>query len=229
MLYSRWCADGDVDVLFCAVTVVSGSRRLSPRHAEDTLRLPLVRPDPSATVSPVFVDSTGRRAHRLHRWRWIVVVPAAGYLVAVASSLFGEPSLPSALLLTDEPSQGSASHDNSGTSTADDLALAPETEREVQTSPEILSGPASDAAPDRMTPRGSDGEVSRSQPKASVPSMERGNSAKTHAANRGKAHRRPPWAGQPSAGAGRAKGDPPGRHVGHGQREVRPSAGPAAG
>jgi hypothetical protein len=203
------------------VAVVSESPRLKTRHVDHTLRLPLVRPpDPLATRSPVFVDTTGRRAHRLRRWGLVVAVPAAAYLVAVASSLLGGPSLPSALLLIDEPGHGSTSQDNSAPMTGSDRASAP------AVSPDVRTGsvtPPDDAASGRTASGQPDGEVSRSpsgQTGSSTSSGRSGNAA----ADRREARGRSMQAGQKSAGqpttgqatTGQRKGDSS-SHVGGGR------------
>ncbi|WP_329383147.1 hypothetical protein OG625_20835 [Streptomyces sp. NBC_01351] len=75
-----------------------------PGYADDdTLELPRVRvAAPSAAEaaepSPVFVDSSGRRQRRVRRLGWLLVVPAAAYVVLVLSSLFGGPTLRSPFL-----------------------------------------------------------------------------------------------------------------------------------
>lgn len=81
--------------------------RPQPGYADDdTLELPRIRAaSPSgagaagaAEPSPVFVDSSGRRQRRVRRLGWLLVVPAAGYVVLVLSSLFGGPTLESPFL-----------------------------------------------------------------------------------------------------------------------------------
>ncbi|UYM03607.1 hypothetical protein [Solicola gregarius] len=65
----------------------------------DTGDSPTVAERPRPVVTrPVFVDATGRRAHRARRWGIALVTPAAAYLVAVAISLMGGSSLNSAIL-----------------------------------------------------------------------------------------------------------------------------------
>lgn len=70
---------------------------------DDTLELPRIHvASPSAAEaaepSPVFVDSSGRRQRRVRRLGWLLVVPAAAYVVLVVSSLFGGPTLRSPFL-----------------------------------------------------------------------------------------------------------------------------------
>ncbi|MGR4881353.1 hypothetical protein ACIPUC_18375 [Streptomyces sp. LARHCF249] len=78
--------------------------RPQPGYADDdTLELPRVRAASPSTAgaaepSPVFVDSSGRRQRRVRRLGWLLVVPAAGYVVLVLSSLFGGPTLKSPFL-----------------------------------------------------------------------------------------------------------------------------------
>lgn len=47
---------------------------------------------------PVFVDPSGRRRSRARRFGWLLVVPAAAYLVLLVTALLGEPALPRASL-----------------------------------------------------------------------------------------------------------------------------------
>ncbi|MFB6614429.1 hypothetical protein ACIGFK_11385 [Streptomyces sp. NPDC085524] len=77
--------------------------RPQPGYADDdTLELPRITVgSPSAAEaepSPVFVDSSGRRQRRVRRLGWLLVVPAAAYVVLVLSSLFGGPTLRSPFL-----------------------------------------------------------------------------------------------------------------------------------
>lgn len=70
---------------------------------DDTLELPRITvSSPNAAEppepSPVFVDSSGRRQRRVRRLGWLLVVPAAAYVVLVLSSLFGGPTLRSPFL-----------------------------------------------------------------------------------------------------------------------------------
>ncbi|WP_395295521.1 hypothetical protein ACF9IK_19840 [Kitasatospora hibisci] len=44
-------------------------------------------------AAPVFVDSSGRRQRRVRRLGLLLAVPAAGYLVLVASTMLGGPSV----------------------------------------------------------------------------------------------------------------------------------------
>jgi hypothetical protein len=199
------------------------------RHTGDTLPLPRVQlelPDPSATGRAVFVDATGRRAHRLLRWGLVVGASAAAYLVAVASSLLGGPSLPSALLLVERPGQASTSPDTAP-GREGDLASAPAVTPEVTRREDTT-----DATPVRMSSRRSDGNESRSQ--AGQPGQKtRGKSGDTPAADRRTEKGQPTQPGQSNAGqkntsqgnAGqRKKGDPPG-HVRNGRGE-RAAAAP---
>ncbi|MFB7464121.1 hypothetical protein ACFCZ1_11585 [Streptomyces sp. NPDC056224] len=67
---------------------------------DDTMPLPRicdVATDAPAP-SPVFVDSSGRRQRRVRRLGWLLVVPAAAYIVLLISSLFGGPTLQSPFL-----------------------------------------------------------------------------------------------------------------------------------
>lgn len=45
------------------------------------------------TAAPVFVDSSGRRQRRVRRLGLLLAVPAAGYLVLLASTLLGGPTV----------------------------------------------------------------------------------------------------------------------------------------
>lgn len=204
---------------------------MKQRHAGDTLPMPRVQlelPDPSVTGRAVFVDATGRRAHRLHRWGLVVAVAAAAYLIAVASSLLGGPSLPSALLLVERPGQGSTSQDIvSGPE--DDLASSPAVAPEVS-----RRGDTTDAASGRTSSRRSDGKESRSQ--TGQPGQKaRDRSGDTPAADRRTESGRPTQPGQSNAGqmntgpekAGQGKkGNPPG-HADRGQpRSERVAAAP---
>lgn len=167
-------------VLSSAVRV-SESPRLKPPHVDDTLRLSPVRPvlpGPGATAPPVFVDATGRRAYRLRRWRWVVVVPAAAYLVAVASSLLGGPSLPSALLLVDRPGHGSTPQDHDAMRPEADLGSAPAASAELLAGSVVRGGETTDAASGGVASPHPHGKGSSGR------SMSRGNSSETPAADR---------------------------------------------
>jgi hypothetical protein len=48
----------------------------------------------SAAVGPVFVDPSGRRQRRVRRVGWLLVVPAAGYVAVLLSTVLGGPSSP---------------------------------------------------------------------------------------------------------------------------------------
>ncbi|MCX5013107.1 hypothetical protein OG765_19245 [Streptomyces sp. NBC_00555] len=78
--------------------------RPQPGYADDdTLELPRIHvASPSAAEAagprPVFVDSSGRRQRRVRRLGWLLVVPAAAYVVLVLSSLSGGPTLRSPFL-----------------------------------------------------------------------------------------------------------------------------------
>ncbi|MFD7257885.1 hypothetical protein [Streptomyces sp. NPDC059874] len=78
--------------------------RPQPGYADDdTLELPRITvASPSAAEaaepSPVFVDASGRRQRRVRRLGWLLVVPAAAYVVLVLSSLVGGPTLRSPFL-----------------------------------------------------------------------------------------------------------------------------------
>ncbi|MEV7519403.1 hypothetical protein [Streptomyces sp. NPDC091371] len=78
--------------------------RPQPGYADDdTLELPRITaaspsPAEAAEPSPVFVDTSGRRQRRVRRLGWLLVVPAAAYVVLVLSSLFGGPTLRSPFL-----------------------------------------------------------------------------------------------------------------------------------
>ena len=238
---SHWRCRADSLVRYCrrAVAVVSGSPRMKPRHVDDTLPLPPVRPvqpvlpGPAARRSPVFVDSTGRRAHRLRRWAWVLAALAAAYLVAVASSLLGGPSLPSALLLIDRPSHGSTSQGNGAPVTGGGRASAPAAPPDVLTESVTRPGDSTDPANGRMASHRPGGEVPRSrsgQPESSL----HGRSGDTSAADRGVARGRPARAGnggvgQGSAGRGTAgqKEDQSFSHVGRGRlpdERLRPAS-----
>ncbi|WP_251072246.1 hypothetical protein [Streptomyces sp. ISL-43] len=75
---------------------------------DDTIPIPRIHghspsaPEPDsrawAAPSPVFVDSSGIRQRRVRRLGWLLVVPAAGYVVLLVSSLFGGPTLSSPFL-----------------------------------------------------------------------------------------------------------------------------------
>ncbi|HKE69461.1 MAG TPA: hypothetical protein VKB55_09420 [Nocardioidaceae bacterium] len=166
----------------------------------------------------MFVDATGRRAYRLRRWRWVVVVPATAYLVAVASSLLGGPSLPSALLLVDRPGQGATPHDRDALTPEGNLGSAPAVSAEELAGSVVRGGETTDSAP---------GGVAAPHPKAkksSGPATGKGKSGETPAAER------PGTRGQPSqrvrgnghkanpghGSAGQAKGHDP-DHVGNGR------------
>ncbi len=72
----------------------------NPDH--DTMELflgdagaPGTAPEPPA---PVFVDTSGRRQRRVRRWGYLLVVPAAAYVVLLISTLLGGPTLQSPFL-----------------------------------------------------------------------------------------------------------------------------------
>ncbi|GAA2744905.1 hypothetical protein [Kitasatospora cinereorecta] len=63
---------------------------------DDTAQLdPATRPDRTvaAPPAPVFVDASGRRQRRVRRAGRLLAVPAAGYLILLASNLLGGPAV----------------------------------------------------------------------------------------------------------------------------------------
>ncbi|MCG6497139.1 hypothetical protein [Kitasatospora sp. A2-31] len=95
------------------------------------------------TAAPVFVDSSGRRQRRVRRLGLLLAVPAAGYLVLVASTVLGGPSV-SAPFLPLPPAPSAAP-----------TAPAAETPSEVPTIPgapgpdSVQPGPAQSAVAGR--------------------------------------------------------------------------------
>ena len=205
---------------------VSESPRLKPPHVDDTLRLLPVRPGPGVKVPPVFVDATGRRAYRLRRWRWVVVVPAMAYLVAVASSLLGGPSLPSALLLVDRPGHGSTPQDRDALRPEGDLGSAPAVSAELLAGSVVRGGEPTDAVSGGVASPHPHGDSSSGR------SMGRGKSGETPAADRRgmRGHPSQPVRGNAEkansgrGSAGQAKGHDPG-HVGTGRPQGREALG----
>jgi hypothetical protein len=64
----------------------------------------------SSSEQPVFVDPSGRRAQRARRAVRILAVPAAGYVIALVSSIAGGPSLPAVLIPGQAQDQGSVAY-----------------------------------------------------------------------------------------------------------------------
>lgn len=110
--------------------------RPQPGYADDdTLELPRIHvASPSAGEAaeprPVFVDSSGRRQRRVRRLGWLLVVPAAAYVVLILSSLFGGPTLRSPFLPAPRgadaaPSKAPAAEPSPSASTAPRRTAAP--------------------------------------------------------------------------------------------------------
>ncbi|MBW5482786.1 hypothetical protein [Streptomyces bambusae] len=58
---------------------------------------------PAPEAGPVFVDASGRRQRRVRRWAYLLVLPAAAYVVLVVSSLLGGPTVQSPFLPSAQP------------------------------------------------------------------------------------------------------------------------------
>ncbi|MGW9070020.1 hypothetical protein ACWGQT_11330 [Streptomyces yangpuensis] len=52
----------------------------------------------TASAAPVFVDGSGRRQRRVRRWGYLLVIPAAAYVILLLSTLMGGPTFRSPLL-----------------------------------------------------------------------------------------------------------------------------------
>lgn len=92
----------------------------NPDH--DTMELflgdvgaPGTAPEPPA---PVFVDTSGRRQRRVRRWGYLLVVPAAAYVVLLISTLLGGPTLQSPFLPSAQAPQTPAPEGTAGSRTA---------------------------------------------------------------------------------------------------------------
>ncbi|MGW4892633.1 hypothetical protein ACWEQL_10260 [Kitasatospora sp. NPDC004240] len=60
-------------------------------------------PEEADTAPPVFVDSSGRRQRRVRRLGLVLAVPAAGYLVLLASTVLGGPTVSAPFLPLPQP------------------------------------------------------------------------------------------------------------------------------
>ncbi|MGH1565025.1 hypothetical protein [Mumia sp. DW29H23] len=108
-----------------------------PEHRADTA--------PTRISDPVFVDASGRRAHKARRWALVLALPAAAYVVALGSSVLGGPSLPSALLPPAVPDAAAPAQDN-----------GPRPSTAGSSDPTVDPAAADDAGTD-STERGADG------------------------------------------------------------------------
>ncbi|MDD9379675.1 hypothetical protein M8Z33_24060 [Streptomyces sp. ZAF1911] len=156
--------------------------------------------------SPVFVDSSGRRQRRVRRLGWLLVVPAAGYIVLLLSSLFGGPTLSSPLLPLPHPSQAApdaAPSKAPAASPAPGSAGAPK-RTGAAVSGASVSGAAqppaapSTAGPDRgATPRNTPG-ATVAPPVQPAPTTGPGTTPAPGQTNRGKSTSAPGQAGKPT-------------------------------
>lgn len=108
--------------------------------------------DPSRTPAPVFVDPSGRRAHRARRWALVLALPAAAYALALGSSVLGGPSLPSALLPPAVPDAAPAHTDT------------PASEHGGKAGGDDRDGTPAGDSPDQSTPGGTDDPGSTDDP-----------------------------------------------------------------
>ncbi|MEY9964899.1 hypothetical protein ABIA33_002941 [Streptacidiphilus sp. MAP12-16] len=69
-----------------------------PRLYQDPPREAEGDPQHASALSPVFVDSSGRRQRRVRRLGRLLIVPAAAYVALLVSTLLGGPTIQSPLL-----------------------------------------------------------------------------------------------------------------------------------
>ncbi|GAA2838033.1 hypothetical protein GCM10010441_72940 [Kitasatospora paracochleata] len=135
---------------------------------DDTAQLdPATHPDRTvaAPLPPVFVDASGRRQRRVRRAGRLLAVPAAGYLVLLASNLLGGPAVHAPFLpqppaqsadtpsgaAPGEPSQA-AEPDPAASPAATRRAAAPTTHRATDAPPTGPGAAESTTAPGTGTP-----------------------------------------------------------------------------
>ncbi|KJS59869.1 hypothetical protein VM95_24795, partial [Streptomyces rubellomurinus] len=79
-----------------------------PAVAEPVVAEPVVAEPAEPAPPPVFVDESGRRQRRMRRLGAVAAVPAGGYLVLLASTLLGGPTVNAPFLPLPQPAAPSA-------------------------------------------------------------------------------------------------------------------------
>ncbi len=104
--------------------------------------LPLGPPDDGAPglehhsePSPVFVDTSGRRQRRVRRLGWVLVVPAAAYVLLLLSTLLGGPTVHSPLLPDQQPAAAQPSSPAADPDTAPEPSTVSGTPSATRTAP----------------------------------------------------------------------------------------------